>query len=127
VTTFLREDPAHPSWVTRSITVREPEFDDADRAAWLGSLRDERRPRNRRGILLDEATNPARQSDWEVVNDVDFSEQAYQKTVKAFEKAYPGFDLSDRLWTVRPKSAAVGGEPVDDAGDYADDTDDGDD
>lgn len=59
VTVFLREDPNHPSWVTRSVTVREPEFSRRDTAQLLNSWMDEHEPRGSHGIPLAEATDPA--------------------------------------------------------------------
>lgn len=59
MTVYLREDPKHPSWVTRAVTVREPEFSLRDQAQLLDSFVAEREPRGPHGIPLSEATDPA--------------------------------------------------------------------
>lgn len=85
-----------------SVTVREPEFDDRDRALLLADYEAERAPRGSHGLLLSETTDPAYQYDWETpLPTMDFAAEALRKTQDAYKKAYPDADMSALLWTVR--------------------------
>jgi hypothetical protein len=94
VTTYLREDPKHPSWVTRSITVREPEYSDRDRALLLASWDAEHEPRGTHGVPVKEATDPANnpfstESTGKFVAEpiIDFAQDAIDRAREARRKA----------------------------------------
>jgi len=87
--------------VTRSITVREPEYDDRERALITASYMAEREPRNRYGVPLAEATDPDKSAEWSVPLPLtDFTEVAMEKAQEAHrasgEVQYP----NAQVWRV---------------------------
>lgn len=73
----------------------------------LDSLADDRRPRNKLGIAISEATDPELQYDWEAgLPTTDFAAKKLAEAKTAYEKAYPDADMSSLLWRVERRSAS---------------------
>lgn len=101
VTTFERDADGV---VVRAVTVREAEFSRADVALLLASRRAARVPRNRLGIPFAEATDPARQYDWEVPLPVtDFTVRKLNAETAAYRKSFPDADMDSLIFTTVPK------------------------
>lgn len=98
VTRFYYDDAGR---LSHAVTTREPEFGDADRIA-LHAARDEQHaPRGRHGILLSDATDPAKQYRWKVpLPTLDFAQAELDKTKARYLKAYPDVDADALLWRV---------------------------
>lgn len=93
------------------MTIREPEFNDDDRAAWFASDLEERRPRNSQGIPIEEATDPAHQYDWEAGLPVtDFSMAKLTAAQDAYAKRYPDADMKSLLWRVSKRASGTGSQ-----------------
>lgn len=99
--------------ITGWVTVREPEFNDADRAAWFASHAEQHRPRGSHGIPLDEATDAAHQYDWDVpLPTEDFAAKRLNAAQDAYEKAYPDADMKSLLWRVARRGSGTGSQPT---------------
>lgn len=85
-----------------SVTVREPEYSEADLLAILASRREDQRPRGSHGRLLSEATDPANQYRYVVpLPTKDFAESALSKARAAYRKQYGDeAEMDSLLWTV---------------------------
>jgi hypothetical protein len=93
------------------VTVREPEFNDADRAAWFASHLEQHRPRGDHGIPLDEATDPAHQYEWDVPLPItDFAAEKLHRAQETYAKAWPEADMQSLRWSVR-RSAGTDSPP----------------
>lgn len=83
------------------VTVREPEYTDRDRALLLAGLAGRKEPRGSHGVTLAEATDPAHQYEWDVeLPTMDFAQEALNRAIDKYKKAYPDADLSALLWKV---------------------------
>ena len=86
----------------RSVTVRESEYNDRDRALIAASWRADQAPRGRHGIPLSEAMDPANQFAYEAVGPrEDFAQSAINKAQDAFEKTRPKEDHRSISFGVR--------------------------
>lgn len=93
--------------LVQSVTVREPEFDDDERALMVAS---KRRVVGSHGIPMDEATDPANQ--FEFVGDavplVDYAEKAREDSRDRYYKQYDSKDnpvnRNGHLWGVKRRS-----------------------
>jgi hypothetical protein len=87
--------------VTRSITVREPEYTPQDQALMVADWYEQREPKNGYGIPITEATDPANAQAFVVPYPRrDFAAQAAGRARKQYEKDYPHDDPSSLLWRV---------------------------
>nr|WP_278101165.1 hypothetical protein [Microbacterium proteolyticum] len=98
------------------MTVREPEFSDADRAAWFASHLEEHRPRGKHGIPLDEAIDPAHQYDWVVpLPTTDFAQEKLNMAQEMYAKRKDAGEVlpdpESLLWQVK-RSAGTGSPPT---------------
>jgi len=103
--------------VTRAVTVREPEYNDRDRAHLLADWDAESEPRNDLGVLMSDATNPKynpyavdAEGSFEAEPTVDFSRAAVHRVLEARRKLIKEEDDWPLLWKVRLKRSepAVG-------------------
>jgi hypothetical protein len=89
--------------------VREPEFNDDDRAAWFSSHAAEKRPRGEHGHLIEDATDPAHQYDWEVpLPTSDFAAKKLLEAQEQYAKAYPDANMKALLWKVTKRAPDTG-------------------
>lgn len=89
----------------RSVTVRESEYNDRDRALIAASHAADDAPRGRHGILMSEATDPANQFAFEAVGPrEDFAQSAINKAHDAFEKERPKEDHRSISFGVRRRA-----------------------
>ena len=89
----------------RSVTVREPEYNDRDRALIITQWLEDQEPRNSHGILVADATDPALQMEWEPKARRDFTSEALRRVQKEYEKLYPHADLESLLWRVQRRNS----------------------
>ena len=89
------------------MTVREPEYNDHDRALIAASYAADQAPRGRHGLLLSEATDPAHQHDWEVrMPRRDYAQQALDREQAAYLKKWGDADMDSLLWRVQRRPDA---------------------
>lgn len=97
--------------LVRSVTVREPEWSDGERAALLNFMAEDRAPRGAHGHLLSDAMSPDGDPAswgagyvWHVPDpSVDFAQQALDRAKDAYQKSYPDADLGSLLWRVEKR------------------------
>lgn len=106
MTTYTYDDAGR---LVRSVTVREPEFDDHERAVLIAS---KRRVVGPHGIPLDEATDPANQFAYvgDQVPVVDFAEKAREDARDQYYKLYDSktnpVNRNGHLWGVKRRSSS---------------------
>lgn len=84
------------------MTVREPEYNDRDRALIAASYADEQQPRGRHGIPLAEAMDAANQFAYEAVGPrEDFAQSAINKAEAEFDSRRPKDDTRSVSFGVR--------------------------
>ena len=103
--------------MTRAVTVREPEYNDRDRAHLLADWDAENAPRGAHGVLVSEATDPkynpyALDAAGSFVAEpvVDYAQAAIDREVDARRKAVSAEDDWPLLWSVRLEKSAPGDE-----------------
>jgi hypothetical protein len=83
------------------VTVREPEYNDRDRARLFALRGEDLIPRGSHGLPLSEATDPAYQYEWRVpLPTQDFAKAKLDAEQEAFKKQYPDADMGSLLWRV---------------------------
>jgi hypothetical protein len=88
-----------------SVTTREPEYSDQDRALLLADWAERQEPRGAHGIKLSESTDPKFQYDWEVdLPTTDFAQEKLHKEQESYKNTYPDADVSSLLWRVKRTS-----------------------
>lgn len=91
-----------------SVTTRESEYSDRDRALLLADWDAENAPRGSHGILMSEATDPATQYDWMVpLPTTDFVAAKIRAVQDAYSKQYPDADMRALLWRAERQSAVA--------------------
>ncbi|MEO2134603.1 hypothetical protein [Microbacterium sp.] len=92
--------------MTHSVTVREPEYDDRDRALIIASQAAADEPRGRHGIPLSEAMDPKNQFAYEPVGPtVDWAQSAINKAEAEHEAKRAKGDHRSVSFTVRRREA----------------------
>lgn len=88
--------------LVRSITVREPEFDAAERAVLLASRRLQHET-NRFGVPIAEAMDPKNQFKFQGFEapKVDWSEKAVEDAKDRFYKAWPDANRNGHRWGIK--------------------------
>lgn len=85
----------------RSVTIREPEFSDWDRAALLADRARDLAPRSRTGILMSEATDRKNFGRFVVPEPVtDLSSKALQDAQESWKALHGERSLDNLLWRV---------------------------
>jgi len=87
-----------------SVTVREPEWTPAEVALRLALGRVKAVPRNRLGVPLAEAMDPANQFKYQGLDkpEMDWSEKAVEDKKDAFYKANPDASRNGHRWGLKP-------------------------
>lgn len=87
--------------MTRSITTREAEYTDRDRAVLFEAWQRDNERRDPNGIKLSDATDPAQQYDWKVgLPTMNFAQAALNKAMTAYKKAWPDADTTALIWEI---------------------------
>ena len=87
-----------------SVTVREPEWTPAEVALFLADGRVRSVPRNRLGVPLAEAMDPANQFKYQGLDkpEMDWSEKAVEDKKDVFYKANPDASRNGHRWGLKP-------------------------
>ena len=84
------------------MTVREPEFNDADRAQFFVDYENQHEPKSSTGVPWSIASEPANRGRFGVEAEIDFALEARQRAVAEYQ-AMPGDnDLSAYVFSVVP-------------------------
>ena len=104
--------------VVLSVTVSEPRFTPADKAALLLSRRADHEPRGRHGLPLSVAMDPNNQFAFDVpAPSTDWAQATLNAAQDRFHTAWPDADMDSLLWSVRLR------EDADHNSDHASETD----
>lgn len=84
-----------------SVTIREPEFSDWDRAILLDDHAKQNVRRNSLGLPLSETTDPKNQFAYRGKPPItDWAEKAQNEFIADYKKKWPNADTSALLWTI---------------------------
>lgn len=85
-----------------SVTTREPEFNDDDRARLFVDYEAEHEQKSVTGVPMDVATDPANRGRFTVEAETDFALEARQKMVADYEAKYKAADMAAIVFSVVP-------------------------
>lgn len=90
-----------PDGEVLSVTVSEPRFTPAEKAALLAARRSANAPRGSHGFLLAEASDPKNQFAFQVPPPSrDWAQAKLNEAHEAYRKRYPDADMDSLLWRV---------------------------